>query len=58
LLFANLFALFISKHAPVQDFSGVAFVLAAALVVGALVLTAYATRGLPTPAAAAQPGTR
>lgn len=58
LLFANLFGLFISKHAPVQDFSGVAFALAAALVVGALILTAYATRDLPAPAVAAQPGTR
>jgi DHA1 family tetracycline resistance protein-like MFS transporter len=58
LLFANLFGLFISKHAPVHDFSGVAFALAAALVLGALALTAYATRDLTAPAATAQAGTR
>ncbi|TAN03768.1 MAG: MFS transporter [Rhodanobacteraceae bacterium] len=59
LLFANLFALFISKHAPVPDFSGIAFVLAAALVVAALALTAYATRGMtaPGPAPIPQPDT-
>ncbi|HEX5354420.1 MAG TPA: TCR/Tet family MFS transporter [Rhodanobacteraceae bacterium] len=50
LLFANLFALFISKHAPIRDFSGVSFVLAAALVVAALALTAYATHGMASPA--------
>lgn len=49
LLFANLFALFISKHAPVHDFSGVAFVLAAVLTVAAFVLTAHATRGMSSP---------
>lgn len=52
LLFANLFGLFISKHAPVHDFPGIAFVLAAALVLVALALTAYASRALPAPATA------
>ncbi|HEX7370967.1 MAG TPA: TCR/Tet family MFS transporter [Rhodanobacteraceae bacterium] len=51
LLFANLFALFISKHAPVHDLSGISFLLAAALTVAALWLTARATRGMRTPAA-------
>ena len=55
LVFANLFALFISKHAPMHDLSGVAFLLAAALVATALWLTARATRGLPAPAASAEP---
>jgi DHA1 family tetracycline resistance protein-like MFS transporter len=45
-LFANLFALFISDHAPVKHLPGVAFVLAAALVFAALWVTAYATRHL------------
>jgi DHA1 family tetracycline resistance protein-like MFS transporter len=57
LLFANLFALFISNHAPVEDFSGIAFALAALLMIAALALTAYATRGTafrrPAPARAA-----
>jgi DHA1 family tetracycline resistance protein-like MFS transporter len=45
-LFANLFALFISDHAPVRPLPGVAFVLAAGLVFAALCLTEYATRHL------------
>lgn len=45
-LFANLFALFISDHAPVKHLPGVAFVLAAGLVFVALCVTAYATRHL------------
>jgi DHA1 family tetracycline resistance protein-like MFS transporter len=45
-LFANLFALFISDHAPVRHLPGVAFVLAAGLVFAALCLTEYATRHL------------
>ena len=49
LLFANLFALFISKHAPVQDFSGVSFALAAVLSLAALALTAWATREMTSP---------
>jgi DHA1 family tetracycline resistance protein-like MFS transporter len=53
LLFANLFALFISKHAPLPHFSGVAFLLAAVLTVMALWLTARATRGMRVPAAPA-----
>ncbi len=45
LVFANLFGLFISRHAPLGGhFPGVSFVLAAVLVVAALVLTARATR--------------
>jgi DHA1 family tetracycline resistance protein-like MFS transporter len=43
-LFANLFALFISDHAPVQHLPGVSFVLAAALIVASLALTAWVTR--------------
>jgi DHA1 family tetracycline resistance protein-like MFS transporter len=43
-LFANLFALFISDHAPVKHLPGVAFALAALLVFAALLTTAYATR--------------
>jgi DHA1 family tetracycline resistance protein-like MFS transporter len=54
LLFANLFALFISKHAPVHDLSGVAFLLAAALTIVALWLTARATRDLRVPAPPAE----
>ena len=54
-LFANLFALFISDHAPVKQLPGVAFALAAVLVIAALVTTYYATRHLrgftPQPAA-------
>ncbi|HET7557347.1 MAG TPA: TCR/Tet family MFS transporter [Rhodanobacteraceae bacterium] len=45
-LFANLFALFISNHAPVRQLPGVAFVLAAALILASLVLTAWVTRGM------------
>ncbi|MGH8233338.1 MAG: TCR/Tet family MFS transporter [Rhodanobacteraceae bacterium] len=47
-VFANLFALFISKHAPVQHLPGVSFVLAAVLVAVALVVAARATRGIPS----------
>ncbi|TAN04946.1 MAG: MFS transporter [Rhodanobacteraceae bacterium] len=49
LIFANLFALFISQHAPLQparNYSGVSFVLAALLSLAALVLAARATRGM------------
>ncbi|HVX04019.1 MAG TPA: tetracycline resistance MFS efflux pump, partial [Rhodanobacteraceae bacterium] len=52
-LFANLFALFISKHAPLSGhLPGVAYVLAAALVLMALVLTVRATRGMTADAPA------
>ncbi|MGH8164052.1 MAG: MFS transporter, partial [Rhodanobacteraceae bacterium] len=44
-LFANLFALFISDHAPAH-IPGVAFVLAALLLVASLILTAWVTRGM------------
>ncbi len=45
-LFANMFALFISDHAPIKHLPGVAFVLAALLMIAALLMTAYATRHL------------
>ncbi|MDE1961925.1 MAG: tetracycline resistance MFS efflux pump, partial [Xanthomonadaceae bacterium] len=45
-LFANLFALFISDHAPVRHLPGAAFALAAVLVFAALLTTEYATRHL------------
>ena len=54
-LFANLFALFISKHAPTPHLPGVAYVLAAVLVLAALVLTVRATRGMTAGAPAAAP---
>jgi DHA1 family tetracycline resistance protein-like MFS transporter len=44
-LFANLFALFISDHAPVQHLPGISFVLAAGLILAALAVTARITRG-------------
>jgi len=54
-LFANLFALFISKHAPLSGhLPGVAYVLAAALVLAALILTLRATRGIAVAAPAAK----
>ncbi|WP_329743459.1 TCR/Tet family MFS transporter [Dyella sp. A6] len=43
-MFANLFALFISDHAPVQHLPGVSFLLAAALLVAAFTVATYATR--------------
>ena len=46
-LFANLFALFISNHAPVKHLPGAAFLLAAILIATALLLTARITRGMP-----------
>ena len=52
-LFANLFALFISDHAPVKHMPGVAFALAAVLIAIALGVTARITRHLnavPAPA--------
>jgi DHA1 family tetracycline resistance protein-like MFS transporter len=45
-LFANLFAVFIGKHAPTTHLPGIAFALAAALALLALFLTARATRGM------------
>jgi DHA1 family tetracycline resistance protein-like MFS transporter len=45
-LFANLFAVFISDHAPVKHLPGAAFVLAAALIAAALAVTARITRGM------------
>lgn len=44
-LFANLFALFIGKHAPTRHLPGAAFMLAAMLALVALLLTERATRG-------------
>jgi DHA1 family tetracycline resistance protein-like MFS transporter len=49
-LFANLFAVFIGKHAPTTHLPGIAFALAAALALLALFLTARATRGMRAPA--------
>ena len=43
-LFANLFALFISDHAPVQHLPGAAFVLAALLLVTSFLIVWKATR--------------
>ncbi|HET9817728.1 MAG TPA: TCR/Tet family MFS transporter [Rhodanobacteraceae bacterium] len=56
-LFANLFAVFIGKHAPTPHLPGIAFALAAALALLALFLTARATRGMraPAPVAAGEP---
>ena len=45
LVFANLFALFISDHAPIH-LPGIAFVLAALLLAAAAILAGYATRHL------------
>jgi DHA1 family tetracycline resistance protein-like MFS transporter len=56
-LFANLFALFISDHAPTPHLPGVAYVLAAVLALAALVLTVRVTRGLPRHAPSAEPKT-
>ena len=51
-LFANLFALFISDHAPVH-LPGIAFVLAAGLLAAALVVAARVTSSMPPHAFAA-----
>jgi DHA1 family tetracycline resistance protein-like MFS transporter len=56
-LFANLFALFISKHAPTPHLPGIAYVLAAVLVLVALALTVRATRGMAVQAPLAAPKT-
>jgi len=56
-LFANLFALFISNHAPTPHLPGVAYVLAAVLVLAALILTVRATRDMPQHIPAAEPKT-
>lgn len=49
-LFANIFALFISDHAPVQHLPGAAFVLAAALLLAAALIAARITGHLPASA--------
>ena len=55
MLFANLFALFISDHAPVQHLPGVSFLLGAALLLIAAVLAArYTTRAVHAAAARAE----
>src|SRR6185437_1798666 len=54
-LFANIFALFIGNHAPTHRLPGAAFVLAAALVLAALLLTVRATRSTPEPRPVAEP---
>ena len=43
-LFANLFALFISDHAPVRHLPGISYLLAAALILASFALTAWFTR--------------
>ena len=55
-LFANIFALFISNHAPVKHLPGAAFALAAVVVLIALVLTVRATRNMPAHVPAVAPG--
>ncbi len=50
-MFANLFALFISQHAPVPHLPGAAFVLAALLLAVAALVAMRATRHAATPAA-------
>lgn len=47
-LFANLFALFISDHAPIAKLPGAAFLLAAVLLAAAAWLAARVTRGMRT----------
>ncbi|HTT07004.1 MAG TPA: TCR/Tet family MFS transporter [Steroidobacteraceae bacterium] len=54
-LFANVFALFIGAHAPTLRLPGAAFVLAAALVLVALLLTSRVTQNLPVQQPVAQP---
>ena len=54
-LFANVFALFIGTHARTLRLPGAAFVLAAALVLAALLLTARVTRNLPVQQPVPQP---
>jgi DHA1 family tetracycline resistance protein-like MFS transporter len=49
-LFANLFALFISDHAPVKHLPGVSYLLAGVLILAALLLSAWITRGSSQPA--------
>lgn len=49
-LFANLFALFISDHAPVQHLPGAAFVLAALLLFAAALIATRVTRNAPATA--------
>ncbi|GGY28828.1 tetracycline resistance MFS efflux pump [Rhodanobacter panaciterrae] len=49
-LFSNLFALFISDHAPVQHLPGAAFVLAAALLLIAGLIAIKVTRHVPAAA--------
>ncbi len=55
-LFANLFALFISGHAPTPHLPGIAYLLAAALTALAGWLTVRATRGMPAGVTARLPG--
>ncbi len=54
-LFANIFALFIGSHAPTLRLPGVAFVLAAALALAALLLTARVTQRMSVQRPVAQP---
>ena len=52
-MFANLFALFISDHAPVHHLPGAAFVLAALLLLAATLVAIRATRHAATASASA-----
>lgn len=54
-LFANVFALFIGSHAPTVRLPGAAFVLASALALAALLLTAHVTRNMSVQQPVAQP---
>jgi DHA1 family tetracycline resistance protein-like MFS transporter len=54
-LFANLFALFISDHAPVRHLPGAAFLLAALLLAAATLVAVRATRGAAPSHAGAVP---
>lgn len=54
-LFANVFALFIGGHAPTLRLPGAAFLLAGALALAALLLTARVTQNMSVPRRVAQP---
>jgi DHA1 family tetracycline resistance protein-like MFS transporter len=54
-LFANLFALFISDHAPVRHLPGIAFVLAAMLLLASALIAARVTRPAAISAPASHP---
>ena len=49
-MFANIFALFISDHAPVSNLSGAAFLLAGLLLIVAIAIATRVTRHAPAAA--------